>query len=214
MDEQKFYYGNFAGRILGNSAREELILREMHHLQEGDFFLEVGCAQGHFERHAALLSGNIFGADTALAKLRQARHKSNGSHFTAGNAEQLPFKSSSFDFVLCSEVLEHVPDWRSAVLELQRVARERILVTVPLEKGFFWRLFSVFAPMHTRGHLHRLDSRDVESAVGKGWQLSRREVIATPSRRLNRLLNRFASERAGIYSLMLFERKAKGRKGK
>ena len=109
--------------------------------------------------------------------------------------------------MLCTEVLEHVPNWRKALQELQRVGRKRVLVTVPLEKGLLWRVFSVFAPMKTRGHLHRLDSGDIEREIGDGWQIVRKETVATPSRRLNRLLGRHTTEKAGFYSLILLERK-------
>ena len=45
----------------------------------------------------------------------------------------LPFGEETFDLVLCSHVLEHVPDDRAAMLELRRVVRpgERVIVQVP-----------------------------------------------------------------------------------
>ena len=40
-----------------------------------------------------------------------------------GNAQTLPFRTASFDRVLCSEVLEHVDDPRRAAAELARVLK-------------------------------------------------------------------------------------------
>ncbi|HEY5714626.1 MAG TPA: class I SAM-dependent methyltransferase [Candidatus Gracilibacteria bacterium] len=40
-----------------------------------------------------------------------------------GNAEDLPFKDKVFDFVIASNLLEHVPDPGKACSELQRVAK-------------------------------------------------------------------------------------------
>lgn len=46
---------------------------------------------------------------------------------------RLPFKSDTFDLVVCSEVLEHVPDWSKARDEIVRVTRPggRIMLDVP-----------------------------------------------------------------------------------
>ncbi len=40
-----------------------------------------------------------------------------------GNAGALPFKDGSFEVVLCTELLEHVPDPKAVVEELYRVLR-------------------------------------------------------------------------------------------
>lgn len=209
LNDQKFYYSNLGGRLFGNKAREILIVEEVAGLKRDDFFLEVGCAQGHFEGLASRFSANVFGGDYAFGKLAAAKAKYPRAHFAGINAEMLPFKDRSFDFVLCTEVLEHVPDWAGALRELQRVARKKILITVPLEKGLFWKTVSVFRKMETRGHLHRLDSKDLKKGMGNCWQVARQEVVATPSRHLNRVIGKSFGEMAGMYAMLVFEKKGK-----
>ncbi len=209
MNEQEFYYSHWKGRMLGNRAREELILKEIEALGSNDSFLEVGCAQGHFEKQALKKTQGVFGADFSLEKLEKAKGNAKKAFFVATNAERLPFKSKGFDFVLCTEVLEHVPDWKAALKELQRVARKKILITVPLEKGLFWRAFSLAAPMSARQHLHKLDSKDVKAGMGKEWHLAKRRLVGTQSRRLNRLVKNRLGEKLSIFSMLLFEKKKK-----
>jgi SAM-dependent methyltransferase len=48
-----------------------------------------------------------------------------------GNVQQLNFPDNAFDCVLCSEVLEHVPNVERAAQELVRVSRSEIIVGVP-----------------------------------------------------------------------------------
>jgi len=50
-----------------------------------------------------------------------------------GDGTRLPFRSGSFDTVLCTEVLEHLPDPDLCVREMARVVKPggRLLVTVP-----------------------------------------------------------------------------------
>jgi SAM-dependent methyltransferase len=52
---------------------------------------------------------------------------------TQGDAFHLPFRDQSFDAVICSEVMEHVHDYRAAARELARVTRPggRVAVTIP-----------------------------------------------------------------------------------
>jgi len=206
LNDQNFYYSDLRGRLLGNKAREDLVLEELGKLKGKDFFLEVGCAQGHFEKKVSGLCRNVFGADYAFEKLPAAKKKVAKAEFVGINAESLPFKAAGFDFVLCTEVLEHVPDWEKAFKELQRVSRKKILVTVPLEKGYFWRILSKFKAMKTRGHLHRLDSTDLVEKAGKEWKVSRYEIVSTPSRRLNKVIGKRAREKIGMYTLLLFEK--------
>ena len=50
-----------------------------------------------------------------------------------GNIFRLPFENATFDRVICSEVMEHVHDYKAAAAELARVTRPggRIAVTIP-----------------------------------------------------------------------------------
>ncbi len=206
LNDQNFYYKNIGGRLLGNKAREDIILEELAKLDRNDFFLEVGCAQGYFEKIARRFCQNVFGGDYTYEKLPVPEKEFAGCHFIGIDAEKLPFKDNSFDFVLCTEVLEHVPKWGKAFEELQRVAKKKILVTVPLEKGVFWQTVSIFRGMHTRGHLHKIGSSDLKQGIGKEWNIVRHEVVATPSRHVNKVVGKKFGEKIGIYTALLFEK--------
>lgn len=66
----------------------------------------------------------------------QAVHEGGVRHLTAlhADATDLPFTERSFDVVTMLEVLEHIPDTRSAVAEVCRVARRFVLLSVPSKK--------------------------------------------------------------------------------
>ena len=214
LNDQGFYYDSLSGKLLGNKAREELVLQEINGLGKNDFFLEVGCAQGHFEKAASKHSNNVFGTDYSFENLPATKRKCRKAGFVGVNAESLPFKAGLFDLVLCTEVLEHVPDWKAAFKELQRVAKHKIVVTVPLEKGYFWRSLSKFKGMDTRGHLHKLDSSDLVRKAGKNWKIARYEIVATPSRRINRRIRSKLGEMLGMYAMLVFEKHATRQKRK
>ncbi len=206
LNDQNFYYHDFRGRLLGNKAREQLIIHEIGSIGRQDFFLEVGCAQGHFVGKARRFSENAFGGEYELEKMPAAKRNFPGCHFLGINAEALPFKPDSFDFVLCTEVLEHVPNWKAAFQELLRVSRKKVLVTVPLEKGYFWRAISKVRGMESRGHLHKLDSEELKAKLGKKWRILKKEIVSTPSPHLNKLIGKRANERLGLYTMLLLEK--------
>lgn len=57
--------------------------------------------------------------------------RANGVEAVLGRGESLPFEDSSFDHVLCFQTLEHVEDPYALIVELGRVARQRVFVSIP-----------------------------------------------------------------------------------
>lgn len=73
----------------------------------------------------------------------------------------IPVEDASFDVVLCTEVLEHVPDPLAALRELTRVLRPggTLLVTAPLGSGMHqepYHFYGGFSSHFYRTHLGRL----------------------------------------------------------
>lgn len=52
-----------------------------------------------------------------------------------GSVEEIPYKAASMDVVYCRHVLEHLPSYRTALLEMHRVCRKHAVAV-------FWRLDS------------------------------------------------------------------------
>lgn len=69
----------------------------------------------------------------------------------AGSATDLPFGDRTFDFLLCAEVLEHLP-WeslRQALREIHRVTRRHALITLPHSGYVFSLSFKIPLLRHT-----------------------------------------------------------------
>lgn len=92
--------------------------------------LDVGCSWGYLVTRL----GGQAGLDINPHLLDIGRLLSPGVTFTAGDARHLPYEDNSFDTVVIAETLEHLPWWqgvRAALEEARRVARKKVLVTVP-----------------------------------------------------------------------------------
>ncbi len=92
-------------------------------LAPGLRLLDVGCGPGvHLRALAAAAPGvAAVGLDLGAERLAAARAAGTSSPVIRGDAALLPFPDASFDRVLMSEVLEHLPDDRAALAEVRRV---------------------------------------------------------------------------------------------
>jgi 2-polyprenyl-3-methyl-5-hydroxy-6-metoxy-1,4-benzoquinol methylase len=134
-----------------HGCRRQILEKWLRAAQPKETFLDVGCELGYFVRQMAEKGLNVTGVDISPTKIRKAKlvaEKLNlNCRFLTMDAESLDFQDSSFDWVLCSETLEHVLNDRRALLELIRVAKQNIIVTVP-RQSIFWRALHVFTDVY------------------------------------------------------------------
>jgi SAM-dependent methyltransferase len=98
-------------------------------LEPGARVLDLGCGEGrHVHGLIGLPGVHVVGLDAdapSLAKaaegLGQVPHGGGASLLIRGDAFRLPFSDGAFDAVICSEVLEHLPDVAAALTEIDRV---------------------------------------------------------------------------------------------
>ena len=111
----------------------------------GDLTLDCGCGYGFTLRVlTALNHGRFVGLDFQQERLDEIRSRGIGEghlDLVRGSAMELPFADNTFDHIVCSEVLEHLPDDWAAVRELFRVLKPggNLVITVPSENfPFTW----------------------------------------------------------------------------
>jgi len=115
-------------------------------LESGDRLLDLGCGFGRHAYQAARLGAEVvafdagadevrkvldtFGAMAAAGELDPVASRVGS---VQGDALALPFPDGSFDRVIASEILEHIPADETAMAELARVLRPggSMAVTVP-----------------------------------------------------------------------------------
>jgi len=107
--------------------------------------LDLGCGEGRhifglMEKFPDLkcigLDPHIESLEKAFEGLKFLESISNSkTNFLSGSAYSLPFSDDSFDLVVCSEVLEHLHDYKDAIKEINRVLKPggQFLASVPAE---------------------------------------------------------------------------------
>lgn len=95
-------------------------------------------------------------------------------HF--GDVAAMPLENASVDVVTLLEVVEHVADWQAAVREALRVARKRVLITVPYREEL---MDTICVHCHRTtplwGHLHTFDERSFD-VVAAGMRVTKRMI--------------------------------------
>ena len=109
-------------------------------VRPGDRVLDAGCGEGRHCFGVLERGARVVGLDLDLESLRlpsrrlrrRAGELGSLGEMLRGNTFRLPFRDGSFDRVICSEVMEHVHDYRAAARELARVTRPGGLVAVTI----------------------------------------------------------------------------------
>lgn len=179
--------------------RAKRIVEELE-LRRGDKILEVGCGNGYYLSLLNRLGLNISltGIDNDRAALFDAeRFIGDGKVVLIfADATKLPFKRSSFNKIICSEVIEHIKDDKKVLQEIHRVLKIRgimVLSTCNIHYPFFWDpinwlLQHIFKTHIKRGfwsgiwnqHLRMYEKKDVERLVKEGnFKISVSETLTS-----------------------------------
>ena len=115
-------------------------------VKPGESVLDIGCGNARDIARIAKYGGQVVGVDISAGMVAAAgqeldRMGVSGITLQVGDATSLDFPDASFDKILCSEVIEHIPDASQALREMWRVLRpEGSLVLSTPNKGSWYGL--------------------------------------------------------------------------
>lgn len=136
-----FHHSILHPRYLAQDALWRVV--EMAGTQLHGHLLDVGCGKKPYTKLLPNITWHV-GADvpTTMHGLTQLD--------VACNALNLPFSDASFDSVLCTEVLEHVPEPLQALYEIARVLKPGgvLLLTVPFSEQLHEEPYDFFRYTH------------------------------------------------------------------
>ena len=126
-----------------------------------DRALDIGCGPGANIEVLNTFAGKVTGVDISPKAIEYSRRIHPHNEFLLANAENLPFADSSFDLILCSEVLEHVEDTK-AIAEVLRILKPQgvLIITVPAHR-YLWNFNDRF-----NHHLRRYNTSAIKILLG------------------------------------------------
>jgi SAM-dependent methyltransferase len=168
-------------------------------IRGGCRILDIGCGKGRHTCAASRLKNVVaIGSDISFDEVLEAKNRlifqetlgEQGGGLWAtlvSDMTHLPFPDGYFDTVICSEVLEHIPDQKSAVQEAIRVLKPGgdLVVSVPryLPERICWALSENYH-LATNGHIRIYKKKELisllESSGSKLWSFHFAHGLHTP----------------------------------
>ncbi|MBI2995932.1 MAG: class I SAM-dependent methyltransferase [Candidatus Melainabacteria bacterium] len=199
--DQEFYYEHSHPVILWIEKMRLTTISSLikKHMQENNHIdpviVEVGCGTGQVleEILRKIKTTNLIGIEP-LDEWRQKTHKriGNKARLLKGFAEDLPFENNSVDYIVCTEVLEHVIDPKIVLRELSRVLKKDglIIVSIPNEPLInnlkeiidSFKIYDKLFPKiqkHNDWHIHSLDLKSFKKFVPEGLKEQSLTIIPT-----------------------------------
>lgn len=104
--------------------------------------LDIGCGEGQLitKLYNRGVVKDIIAIDIDENRLKYAKTNNTVAHYIKQDINALGFKSDCFDYILATEVFEHLPDPPAAMRELKRVAKKNamFIISIPYEPFFHW----------------------------------------------------------------------------
>jgi ubiquinone/menaquinone biosynthesis C-methylase UbiE len=128
------------------------------------------------------------GAGAMTTRLRSAGHEvwtldiypgSAAKQHLQGTVERIPLPDKSFDVIVLAHVIEHSRSLTRAFLEMERVARERVLMVTPRQRFFRWtfdyHLHFFYSGDHLASHAPsgQTSTGEIDGDICLTWDVSR-----------------------------------------
>ncbi len=130
----KRYNSSFPLRQYTHRTKYQSIINKIN---QGENVLDVGCGDGVLPILLTEKGFDVTACDISepnivnAKKMAEEKGFSDKIKFLVADAEHLPFKDKSFDVVISSHVLEHLPDFDKGLFEIKRVMKKRALIAMP-----------------------------------------------------------------------------------
>lgn len=171
-------------------ALRAVTVLDMLAARPGERVLDIGCGNARDMIKLVECGAQVVGVDisegmVAGAKNELEAHGIIGVDLQVGDATCLDFADASFDKILCSEVIEHIPDAPKALCEMYRILKPsgRLVLSTPNSKSWYgFERYVLWQKILRRNWTHPCDewrsTAELESLVKQsGFRVGRLKSV-------------------------------------
>ncbi len=162
---------------------------DLFEIESEEIMLDVGCGDGRHSLSKKIHGATIISLDMNEDRLSELKykirgqssdHNGNSIHILRGDALKLPFPDESIDKVVCSEVLEHIPEVEDCIEEINRVLKPSGELAISVPSWFSEVLYEYLAEEYLGkpgGHIHVFTRGELKEIVEKnGFEIWRTDA--------------------------------------
>ena len=147
--------------------------------------LDAGCGEGQLIERMKRASpdSRYVGVDVTEVALVKAHKRCPFASFHKADITSLPFKDGTFDVIVCTEVIEHVPEYRDVLLELARVLKPGGLLLISFPNETLWtiaRLLLGRRPIKVPDHVNSFTPRRMRKVMPLSYSSRRNLPFGLP----------------------------------
>lgn len=151
-----------------NRFRYKLVRKFVNsYLNDGDEILDVGCGSGVLIEKISKWNGNLklTGIDIAETEVKKATNLYPQHTFKTLNFERDTYRNKKFDGIICSEVIEHIPNDEIFLQNIYKNLKEGGFLYITTQSGPRYRM-----DREILGHLRHYKLTELESKlIGSGF---------------------------------------------
>ena len=193
--------------LTNEPSRIAWLEKTLRNIPDGLTILDAGAGEGQFKPFCSHLTyiSQDFGEYTGegAVGLQTGKWDTTGIDIVS-DIVSIPLSDGSVDAIMCTEVLEHIPDPPAAIEEFARLIRPggHLIITAPFTS------LTHFAPFHFASGLSRffyehylpIHGFDIEELALNGNYF---EFLAQENRRISSVAQRYASTRLSIFDKII-----------
>ncbi|MEM4271002.1 MAG: class I SAM-dependent methyltransferase [Candidatus Pacearchaeota archaeon] len=138
--------------------------------------LDVGCASGWFlnEIFRKFPKAKYTGIDPYKEAIAYGKKNYKKLNLVVADGHKIPFPNSTFDLIICCEVLEHVTNPEKVVKEIKRVLTPNGTALIEMDSGnilfkiawYWWT--NIRKGVWQHAHLHSFNAKKLEKTIKRG----------------------------------------------
>ncbi len=130
--------------------------------------LDAGCGEGQLlERISKMKYKNLYGVDVTKVALEDAKKRVKAKLFLQ-NLNKMSFPDKFFDAVICTEVIEHIPDYKKVLNEFKRILKKNglLIISFPNEPLCVLMRMAFLRNPRIKDHVNSFSVRRMKKEVG------------------------------------------------